>query len=409
MTRDEEDDTMRRNKSFSTREQAGVILGYHPDQGYICPVRKERHSRVAGNRDGIVDYLFNNVFWMLIGMVWYRLFLFRCLEHQTLVLSRAVLWGLVLTGTGLGTLLNIRHHRNIISVCFNLLIGYGIYTVLAYMPVRPDLISTVLLYLTSAVSAFLTWQVVRRVMAGQSVLPEGRWMAMVMQRMLGFGFAVIIAVTGSARAFNSALIKAAVPPASDQNIENQTIQNNMGILTALADGRWEQYTAREKLNVLQTVANIEQRSLGLPHELNVGAEDMSRDKAGTYRDKTHEIRISTASLLYDSPWELVNTVCHEAYHAYQHRLIDLLIETRQENRGLMMFREIREYAEEFQNYTGTDGDFNTYYYQQCESDARDFAEDSEREYFIRIKDYLHPDNEQDNASAEPPVGREIMT
>ena len=75
----------------------------------------------------------------------------------------------------------------------------------------------------------------------------------------------------------------------------------------------------------------------------------------------------------------------------------------------MMFREIREYAEEFQNYTGTDGDFNTYYYQQCESDARDFAEDSEREYFIRIKDYLHPDNEQDNASAEPPVGREIMT
>ena len=224
-----------------------------------------------------------------------------------------------------------------------------------------------------------------------------------------FGFAVIIALTGSARAFNSALIKAAVPPASDQNIENQTIQNNMGTLTALADGRWDQYTAREKLNVLQTVANIEQRSLGLPHELNVGAEDMSRDKAGTYRDKTHEIRISTASLLYDSPWELVNTVCHEAYHAYQHRLIDLLIETRQENRGLMMFREIREYAEEFQNYTGTDGDFNTYYYQQCESDARDFAEDSEREYFIRIKDYLHPDNEQDNASAEPPVGREIMT
>ena len=409
MTRvEEEDDTMRKNMSFSTREQAGVILGYHPDQGYIYPVRKERHSRFAGNRDGIADYLVNNVFWMLIGMVWFRLFLFRSLEHQTLVLSKAVLWGLVLTGTGLGTLLNIRHHRNIISFCFNLLIGYGIYTVLAYMPVRPELISTVLLYLTSAVSAFLTWQVVRRVMAGQSVLPEGRWMAMVMQRMIGFGFAVIIAVTGSARAFNSALIKAAVPPASD-NTEAQTIQNNMNTLTALADGRWEQYTAREKLNVLQTVANIERNYLGLPHELNVGAEDMSRDKAGTYHDKTHEIRISMTSLLYDSPWELINTVCHEACHAYQHRLVELLLESGQESRGLILFRDVREYAQEFQNYTGTDGNFDSYYYQQCESDARNFAEESEREYFIRIKDYLYPDNEQVSPSAEPPAVRKIMT
>lgn len=76
--------------------------------------------------------------------------------------------------------------------------------------------------------------------------------------------------------------------------------------------------------MLQAVANIECRYLGISHELNVVAKDMEQGTIlGSYSDRTHTISVSVKSLMYDNPYELVDTICHEAYHAYQHCIVDM--------------------------------------------------------------------------------------
>lgn len=136
--------------------------------------------------------------------------------------------------------------------------------------------------------------------------------------------ALIMGVSGANVLFGSSLLKSDVRPATKTNLSEQTIANNMDTILLLQEDEWEKLSAQERLDVLQTVANIEQRYLGLPNELNVGVANLDADILGYYTDKTHEIIVSADSLLYDSPWEVLDTICHEAYHSYQYRLVEAL-------------------------------------------------------------------------------------
>ncbi len=102
--------------------------------------------------------------------------------------------------------------------------------------------------------------------------------------------------------------------------------------------------------------------------------DSLRDGAsGSYFDYAHEIIIDRAHLLTASPWEVLDTVCHEAYHSYQHRLVDALAGADKDSRNLRLFRKANSYANEFHNYIDGKEDFCSYYHQDCESDAREYA------------------------------------
>ena len=76
----------------------------------------------------------------------------------------------------------------------------------------------------------------------------------------------------------------------------------------LQEDEWEKLSAQERLDVLQAVANIEQRYLGLPNELNVGVANLDTDILGYYTDTTHEIIVSAERLLNDSPWQVLDTL-----------------------------------------------------------------------------------------------------
>ena len=60
----------------------------------------------------------------------------------------------------------------------------------------------------------------------------------------------------------------------------------MDTILLLQEDEWEKLSAQERLDVLQTVANIEQRYLGLPNELNVGVANLDADILGYYTDQT---------------------------------------------------------------------------------------------------------------------------
>ena len=58
-------------------------------------------------------------------------------------------------------------------------------------------------------------------------------------------------------------------------------------------------------------------------------------------------------------------------------------------KGLQIYKSAVKYREEFGNYLDGDYDFCAYYYQNCEIDARDYAEDAVDDYYQRIEAYLN--------------------
>ena len=150
-------------------------------------------------------------------------------------------------------------------------------------------------------------------------------------------------------------------------------------LEALYKKNWAKLNVDEKLSGLQAIANVEGEYLGIPHELNVGASNLSEGTVGYYDDSNHEIVIDIDYLLYESSAKMVNAVAHEAYHAAQHRMIDLYDSVDDSTKELIFFKEVRAYKNEFTQYESGD-DFVAYYLQKCESSARAYAKEAVDRY-----------------------------
>lgn len=341
-------------------------------------------------------FIFEQILWMFILMIWYKNIMFRCIETCSLTESRWILWGFVVTSCIIGIAFDMKSNRNGLSIVCNLILGFGSYTVFTYMPIRKTFI-VVTLCVVVALSAIFAGLVMfrkiknkkkaRRIIRRRIIRSlEGS------KYMLGIGLAIIIFVSGAGTLFGSGIMISSEKPAAQENINEQTIANNIETVLLLQDELWETLTVQQRLDVLQTIANIEQRYLGLPNELNVGAANLKQGKIAYYTDLTHEIIISIDSLLYDSSWELLDSVCHEAYHSYQHRLVDAYNASDENTKSLRIFRKASSYANEFGNYINGDEDFSVYYSQDCENDARDYAVKAVEDYCTKINEYVEEKN-----------------
>ena len=241
----------------------------------------------TGNTIGKWDFIIEHIWWMFISWIWYKSILFRCLCYRSLKDSRMILLGTVFACCGLGILLEIKRQRNAISVLMNLLAGYGIYTTLTYYPIRrkPILIVLSTATILSAVYSLIilchkTKRKKTKRILKQRIIKAG----MSSRNLFCTSMATIMLLIGFNAIFGTALITPSTTPTKQSNITEQTIANNLNTLCLLWEDTWSTLSVDEKLNVLQTIANIEQHYLGLPNELNVGAANLSEGLTGYYSD-----------------------------------------------------------------------------------------------------------------------------
>lgn len=172
----------------------------------------------------------------------------------------------------------------------------------------------------------------------------------------------------------------------------QTIENNIVTIRRLRADMWSSLSVTEKLDVMQTVANIEAHYLGLPHELNVETGNINNKKYkdlgtsvvwGYYYDPTHTVMISIDILENKDSVDMINTVCHEAYHAYEYRLADIYRSLGNDpDRNLLGIRDADKYIGEFASKKPEN--YAEYYTQACETDSRAYAETATYEYVSAI-------------------------
>lgn len=173
---------------------------------------------------------------------------------------------------------------------------------------------------------------------------------------------VIIFVIGFRGIFGDNILNVSTPATSHNQSSAQTISNNIDTILLLREDEWSTLLVQEKLNTLQTVANIEAHYLGLPNELHVGADNLGEGTLACYNDNTYTISIDLEHLENASVYDVLDSCCHEAYHSFQHRLVDAYNMSDDSLKDLRIFNSAVRYVQEFRNYNNGGHDFGSYFF-----------------------------------------------
>ena len=341
-----------------------------------------------GNTMSIKGYIIDNAFWALFAMVCYRNLFFRHADGLTFLQSKLLLWGLVIGCVGVGVLSTVNRRRNYTSIVANVLMPYEIYAVITY----GDIIFDNCLWMLIAIGLVVAGVFICVLVLGYldprhdivASIIHGAWLS---RTVVSVSLAVaFLPFTMNAFLGNALFASTEIP---QNGIENKvTIADNIETVANLREEVWAGLTLQERIDTLQVVANIESSYLGLPHELNVGAEPMEESTVAFYTDRNHQIRINIDYLESFPAKETLAAVCHEAHHALQYALCDLWDSIDSNYRELIIFENVPSYKENFANYRDTEDDFLAYYLMECEQAARQYAEESVEDYYYKIDYYL---------------------
>ena len=308
-------------------------------------------------------------FWQL-----YYATLFQPLRNHGTIESVLLLGGCVLLTSVVGILYQIKDGRNYFNVVVNLGCGFAIYHGMTYIPFQHDITFIVLpisLLISTVVSIF--------------DLPNfhPRYKPCFLLKTLGEAYRTV------ALAFVAILITTAVSshfktevPASTAYAQEAPVRTEQ--IALLRNDNWSTLDNFGKLQVLQTIADMEQCKLGIPFRMTVILEEQPGIVAGSYSDASHIISVDPTYFNTASQWRLVIVICHEAYHGYQHRLVQVYQETDSSLRSLPCFEKAKRYHYEFCNYIDCNDDEDNYSKQALEIDANEYAEKAAYEYYQQV-------------------------
>ena len=188
-------------------------------------------------------------------------------------------------------------------------------------------------------------------------------------------------------------------PSSSAQSEENTLAANLATIAKLEPEVWSESTDEEKLEILQTIARVECRYLGMTGGLpEIRLSYLEDGLAGMYTDDTDTVTLSYAYMLQTgaSGYACVQVLCHELYHRYQHQQVRLLeaIAANSETapyEALLLFDRASVYRSELADYRlpdGADGSLEAYRSQLLERDAERYANGAAADYYQQVQDYL---------------------
>lgn len=356
---------------------------------------------MGNHTESLGEYLGNHLFYGFIVFLCYQNIFLHRLGDWSYSQSRSLLIAMAVGGILAGAVLHVKRNRNGKSVFANVALPFGLFTAISYWSYYRPLFAAV--FLAAGICSVCLGILILGRRLPQGKRPGRIWRRRIWKTAAKTQFLLAALLTGATlwvgggALFGFHLFQPSVEASTSLESNPHTIANHMDTLLCLQEDLWQELSLPQRLDVLQTVANIEARYLGLPYPLSVGAANLEEGTLGSYKDQTGEILVSLDSLGYDPAAVLLNTVCHEAYHSYQHCLVSVLNSVPEEEQKLRLFRDARDYAEEFGAYQTAEDGFLAYYDQECESDARDYAEDAVWDYYGKIQEYLEAAQEGEGA------------
>ena len=131
-------------------------------------------------------------------------------------------------------------------------------------------------------------------------------------------------------------------------------------------------------------ANTEANYLGIRKPLSVTVLDLEDGIRGRYILRDHEIQMDEDHVKNSPVQEVLGTICHEAYHAYQIAVVEVFREAGAEKRALLLFRRAEIYQEELGQYQKGQEDYARYYSQKLEEDARRYSVSAVEDWYLKL-------------------------
>lgn len=304
--------------------------------------------------------------------------------------SLRILMTLIVVCNVIGMCLMMKRHRTWFVVVLHTLMPYGICTVLSYAGEGKILICGGLVTAGALTVAYAV------LIFRQKIKNKARYKEIMLRR-IGKSFAGMHCFVGTVLALFGVLclfgtfekdtnLYASIPATQKTEYTDAELQKLEEAILHLKKETWDGMTAQERLDVLQVVVNIERGELGIPKTLKVVAQDMSEGQWGYYREYEWTIYVNKAYLEEKSATELLDTVCHEIYHAYQWSLVKAYCKADDETRNLKLYQDIEPYVEELARYKNGSEDPAVYYSQKVETDARTYAAKRVIAYLLLLED-----------------------
>ena len=176
------------------------------------------------------------------------------------------------------------------------------------------------------------------------------------------------------------------PPTVKANITEESSRIvDMNILSNLIPNRWEKLSTGNRLDILQTICNVEVAYLGISTPITVEADNLSESIRGSYCDQMRLIQINLDHLEKDLPQSILHTLLHEIHHGYSARLAELYNSISPEAKKLRIFYDSSFYAQEVANYIDPKDNYDQYLAQKMEMNAEIYAKMGVKEYYDRIQ------------------------
>ncbi len=341
------------------------------------------------NNTDIFDYVAGVLLWTFIIMCWYERFVYMPIpgvsDGRSYKLYLIIVAGIVVVNL----LITYRWYRNMLSLVSTVLLPFGVYTFLAYRSVMPVLFTTVYIVVSILSTAYVGYMLNAhsRCINPRRVREIKIKKCFVMVRAIAaFASGLLIACTAAL------LILSYNQYGQMQNTQfaytdEYKMDNNMDTVMLLQDDEWKNLSIPERVEVLQCVSHIEGRYLGLTREVAVQVKELSEGVASCYRDSMSTLFISPDIIGKDRSYDALESVCHEMFHAAQHRYVEIYKGLDEDEKKSFFLYDAEVYAEEFGDYDSGDGEdgYKGYYNQKCEEDARKYAENAVRDYYLSIQ------------------------
>lgn len=342
--------------------------------------------------DGSKHYIINYICLLYLSLFVYMRTLFRSIPGYTEKTSGLILWSMVILLSAYGILLTYGRRKTYLNIFTSILFPYEVYMAITFWNERRTLCAVSLCLSVALID--LHWILIfaqrihRRSDKNRVLMHRTKRALLASRTILILCMMVFVLPTVLRTLLDRSAIFAGAEAESPFAAYECAIEGNIETICNLCQDRWETLSSDEKADTLQTVANIEASYLGLPHELHITVASLRRSVSGEYNDGTHTITLNKSGIDFGETSELLDTVCHEAYHAFQHRLCDAYLSVDPAYRSLQGLRDARSYLEEFRSYIYGKEDYAGYYNQVCESRAREYGSERVYEYFDKIESYL---------------------
>lgn len=342
-----------------------------------------------------VEFLFTVAWKYAIGFIWYKNLLFRVLPRCDVYESLWVLFVMTLISTAFFTIV-MRRRKNGWTAAACIVFPFGLYTLMTYtttsaLPIRVVMITSVLLSLISSCMIF-TRRIKQRSKKMRRRVFRNRMSKCMysVSCIMTVGILSLMAGIGWNGYFGTGLISSAVEA---EGIINDTrsediMEANRDTVLKLRPSNWEKLNTRERIDVLQTVCNIESHYLGLSNPVTVQGDNLSPRTLGKYSDAQKLIRINLDHIECDPVEEVLSSLLHEIHHSYEYQLAEVYDIVPAGYQNLRLFKDAAHYSQEVDSYINPREDYYGYISQQMEIDSEAYAELRVAEYYTRIEEWI---------------------